>query len=158
MAIINLKRYYYPLITKDTYMEVPDDVAQAFAETEREGRREDHRKWYYGTLSLDQSVGLENHAMFFGLSPEELMVKDENNAAYEVLIKHLYEAVGQLTEIQRRRLFARYIEGKKVREIAEAEGVAGSVVSESVASAIRKLQRIFKKNKWTRIYKEDTQT
>lgn len=82
------------------------------------------------------------------------MVKDENNAAYEVLVKHLYEAISQLTEIQRRRLFARYIEGKKVREIAEAEGVAGSVVSESVASAIRKLRKIFKKNKWTRIYKE----
>ena len=155
MAIINLKRYYYPLITKDTFMEVPDDVAQAFAETEREGRREDHRKHYYGTLSLDQSEGLENHAASFSPSPEQILVQAEEDEAYEMLLTHLHEAIGQLTELQQRRLYARYMEGKKFREIGEDEGVSGTIACKSVAAAIHKLKKIFKKNNWTRYPKKD---
>ena len=29
MAIINLRKHYYPIYTKDTFIEVPDDVVSA---------------------------------------------------------------------------------------------------------------------------------
>ena len=155
MAIINLKKYYYPLITEDAFMEVPDDVAQAFVETEREARREHSRKHYYGVYSYDQSIGMENHFLFHAASPEELMVKQVDDAEYALLLSHLYEAIGKLSDTQRRRLIARYRDGMKLREIAEAEGVSTSCATESVASAIRKLKKIFKKNDWTRYPKEE---
>ena len=90
MAIINLKKYYYPLITEDTFMEVPDDVAEAFVETERESRREHSRKHYYGVYSYDQSIGMENHFLFHEPSPEELMVKQVDDDEYALLLSHLY--------------------------------------------------------------------
>lgn len=157
MAVINLKKYYYPLITEDTFMEVPDDVAEAFVETEREARREHSRKHYYGVYSYDQSIGMENHFLFHSPSPEELMVKQVDDAEYALLLSHLYEAIGKLSDTQRRRLIARYRDGMKLREIAEAEGVSTSCATESVASAIRKLKKIFKKNDWTRYPKEETE-
>lgn len=157
MAIINLKKYYYPLITEDTFIEVPDDVAEAFVETEREARREHSRKHYYGVYSYDQSIGMENHFLFHEPSPEELLVKQVDDDEYALLLSHLYEAIGKLSDTQRRRLIARYRDGMKLREIAEAEGVSTSCATESVASAIRKLKKIFKKNDWTRYPKEETE-
>ena len=155
MTIINLKRYYYPLITRDTYVEVSADVARAFAETEREDRREDHRKYYYGVLSLDQSESLEFHAAQFAPSPEELMVMAEDELACELLYARLHRAMELLTVTQRRRLLARYWQRKKLREIAEEEGVSMSVVSGSLAAALRKLRKVFRKNQWTRNENEE---
>ena len=155
MAVINLKKYYYPLITKDTFMEVPDDVAQAFVETEREAQREHSRKHYFGVYSYDQTVGMENHFANFAPSPEELLVKQIDDGEYALLLSHLYEAIGKLSDTQRRRLIARYRDGMKLREIAEAGGVSTSCATESVASALHKLKKIFTKNGWTRYPKEE---
>ena len=35
MKTINLKKYYYPICKKDTFVEVPDEVADAIAEESR---------------------------------------------------------------------------------------------------------------------------
>ena len=35
MKTLNLKKYYYPICKKDTFVEVPDEVAEAIVEESR---------------------------------------------------------------------------------------------------------------------------
>ncbi len=152
MKIINMRKYYYPLYTKDTYIEVPDEVADAIVEGQREGRREDSRKHYYGVYSLDSSVGIENYAKFHVPSPEDLLIQAEDSAAEvaaeKLMLDHLEYALSCLTPNQARRLHARFMQKKKFREIGADEGITGSAANRSVSSAITKLRQIFTKNGW----------
>ncbi len=154
MAIINLKRYYYPAYTRNTFMEVPDEVAAVLEEERCIARREDSKKYYHKVYSLDASSGMENHTMFFASSAEDLLISAEEEASEDLLLDRLEEALTHLSPIQARRLHARFALKKKLREIAESEGVSESCAGETIRSAVRKLQNHFKKNGWTR-KKED---
>ena len=153
MAIINLRKHYYPLYTKDTFVEVPDEVAAVMEECWLYENRQEHRKSYYHVYSMDYSPGIENHAMFLVQSPEDLIIREIDEAAEELLLTHLAEAITQLSPTQARRLHARYALKKKFREIAADEGISGSCACDSVTGALKKLQRIFAKNGW--LEKED---
>ena len=148
MAIINLRKHYYPLYTKDTFIEVPDEVAAVMEECRLYENRQEGRKSYYHVYSMDCSPGIENHAMFLVQSPEDLMIREIDEAAEELLLEHLAEAISQLSPTQARRLYARYALKKKFREIAADEGISGICACDSVTGAIRKLQKIFAKNGW----------
>jgi len=150
MAIINLKRYYYPSYTRDTFLEVPDEVAAVLEEERCIARREDGKKYYHKVYSLDASVGMENHTMFFVPSAEDLLVSAEEQVDEDLLLDRLEEALTHLSPIQARRLHARFALKKKLREIAESEDVSESCASASIQGAIRKLQKHFKKSGWTR--------
>lgn len=153
MAIVNLRKHYYPLYSKDTFVEVPDEVAAVMEECRLYENRQEGRKTYHHVYSMDCIPGIENHAMFLVQSPEELMLKEIEDAAEELLLERLAKAVTQLSPTQARRLHARYALKKKYREIAADEGVSGSCATKSVTSAIRKLKKIFAKNGW--LNKED---
>lgn len=152
MTVINLKRYYYPLVKTDVFVEVPDEIADALLHLRREENNRERKVWYHKAyFSLDCEDGIENDAIGWAQpSPEQLMIQAEEEAAHEILLEHLQEAIGQLTPTQARRLHARYVLGMKYRDIARAEGVSGSVISSSVTDAIKKLRKYFKKRKWTR--------
>ena len=147
MAVISLRRYY-PHYPKDKFIEVPDDVADALEEGRRIENRQDGKRTYYHIYSIDQSPAIENHAMFLVLSPEELMIQAEDEAAADLMLERLADAMLLLSPTQARRLYARYALKKKFREIAADEGVSGSCATESVTSAVRKLQKFFIKNGW----------
>ena len=147
MAIINLRRYY-PHYPKDKFIEVPDNVADALEEGRLIENRQNGKRAYYHVYSIDQSPAIENHAMFLVLSPEELMIQAEDEATAELMLERLADAMLLLSPIQARRLHARYALKKKFREIAADEGVSGSCATESVTSAVRKLQKFFIKNGW----------
>ncbi len=148
MAIINLRKHYYPLYTKDTFIEVPDEVAAVMEECRLYENRQEGRKSYYHVYSIDYSPGIENHAMFFVQSPEDLIIRQIDEAAEELLLERLVEAISQLSPTQARRLYARYALKKKFREIAADEGISGSCACDSVTGALKKLQKIFTKNGW----------
>ena len=153
MAIINLRKYYYPVYAKDTFIEVPDEVAEALEEGRLVESRQEHKKSYYHVYSIDCTPAIENHAMFLVLSPEDLLIKEIDDAVAELMPARLAEARTHLSPIQARRLHARFALKKKYREIAADEGVSHSCASESVSGAIRKLQKYFAKNGW--LNKED---
>ncbi|MDD2957189.1 MAG: sigma-70 family RNA polymerase sigma factor [Lachnospiraceae bacterium] len=150
MAIINLRKYYYPIYKKDTFVEVSDEVAEALLLLLREENNRERKLWYHKAFfSLDRDDGIENDAIGWEQpSPEEILIVAEEEAAHELLLRHLSEAFSILTPTQARRLHARYMLGMKIRAIAAAEGVNPSQVSDSVRSAIKKLQKHFKKQKW----------
>ena len=81
-------------------------------------------------------------------SPEDLIIREIDEATEELSLIRLAEAITQLSPTQARRLYARYALKKKFREIAADEGVSGSCATESVTSAVRKLRKIFAKNGW----------
>lgn len=56
MKTINLKKYYYPICKKDTFVEVPDEVADAIVE---ESRAEDTNdaKQHYHCYSMERLRG-----------------------------------------------------------------------------------------------------
>ena len=126
MAIINLRKHYYPLYTTDTFVEVPDEVAAVMEECRLYENRQEGRKSYYHVYSMDCSSGIENHAMFLVQSPEDLIIREIDEAAEELLLERLAEAITQLSTTQARRLRARYALKKKFREIAADEGVSGN--------------------------------
>lgn len=152
MTVINLKKYYYPLFKTDVFVEVPDEVAEALLHLRREENNRTSKMWYHKAyFSLDCEDGIENEAIGWAQpSPEDYMIQAEDEAAHELLLEHLREAIGQLTPTQARRLHMRYMLGMKYREIAEAEGISPTQASDSVRRAVKKLQRYFKKKKWTR--------
>ena len=147
MAIINLRRYY-PHYPKDKFIDVPDEVAAALEEGRLIENRQEGKRTYYHVYSMDCTPSIENHAMFLVLSPEELLIQNEDEAAANQMLKNLAVAITQLSPIQARRLHARYVLKKKYREIAADEGVSGSCATRSVTGAIKKLQKFFIKNGW----------
>lgn len=80
MAIINLKKYYYPIYTKDTFVEVSDEVAEALLLMQREENALLRRIYYHKAyFSLDREDGIENDSLTgFEPSPEEILLEKEN--------------------------------------------------------------------------------
>ena len=72
MKTINLKKYYYPTCKKDTFVEVPDEVADAIVEESRAENAND-AKQHYHCYSLDASPGIEHHFPEQVISPEAIL-------------------------------------------------------------------------------------
>ena len=45
MKTINLKKYYYPLYETDTFIELPDEIADAIVEEWRADHNSEQRLW-----------------------------------------------------------------------------------------------------------------
>lgn len=150
MQTVNLKKYYYPLFTKDTFVEVSDEVAEALLLMHREENNRIRKMYYHKAyFSLDREDGIENDALCgFEKSPEEVLMEQEEERFFRLTLERLDEALSNLTETQQRRIRARYLSGMTIQGIAASEGVSVSVVSESIRSGLKKLRTYFDKKKW----------
>ena len=153
MQTINLKKYYYPLFTKDTFVEVSDEVAETLLLMHREENNRIRKMYYHKAyFSLDREDGIENDAVCgFEKSPEEILMEQEEERFFLLTLERLDEALSHLTPAQERRIRARYLDGRKTQEIADAEGVNVSVIYESLRSGLKNLQRYFAKKKCLQI-------
>ena len=151
MKTINLKKHYYPIIKKDTFVEVPDEVAEAILEESRAENANDARQHYH-CYSLDASPGMENHFLSHVLSPEDILTgqetEREQEAAHALMMERLREALSTLTPRQASCLHARFWEDKPFKEIAEAEGFTTSAAIVTVRTTLIKLQKYFIKRGW----------
>ena len=158
MKTINLKKYYYPICKKDTFVEVPDEVADAIVEESRAENAND-AKQHYHCYSLDASPGIENHFPEQVISPEDILMEKETEreqeAARALMMERLREALATLTPRQASCLHARFWEGKQFKEIAEAEGFTTSAAIVTVRNAIIKLQKYYIKRGWMEPLKEN---
>lgn len=150
MQTVNLKKYYYPLFTKDTFVEVSDEVAEALLLMHREENNRIRKMYYHKAyFSLDREDGIENDALCgFEKSPEEILMEQEEERFFLLTLERLEEALSYLTPTQARRIRARYLSGMAIQEIVASEGVSVSVVSESIRSGLKKLHTYFDKKKW----------
>ncbi len=94
MQTINLKQYY-PFCKEDIFVEVSDEIVEAFLLDKRaEGARERKMFRYKAFYSLDCNDGIENAAIGWAQpSPEDHLIEKEELAEYEELIRRLYEAI-----------------------------------------------------------------
>lgn len=137
MKKINL-RDLYPFYHNDLFVEVSDEVAAALAEAERLERNYIRRVyWNKAYFSLDAGDGIEHEALFVALSPCEIYER-------KVTAQELRVALAALSDIQGRRVYAHYILGLNKTEIARAEGVAKSRVSESIERGLRNMEKFLK--------------
>ena len=150
MQTVNLKKYYYPLFTKDTFVEVSDEVAEALLLMHREENNRIRKMYYHKAyFSLDREDGIENDALCgFEKSPEEILMEQEEERFFLLTLERLEEAMSYFTPTQARRIRARYLSGMAIQEIVASEGVSVSVVSESIRSGLKKLRTYFDKKKW----------
>ena len=68
------------------------------------------------------------------LTPEEIMEQAEDQAA-------LYAALDRLPPVQARRVYARFILGRSVGQIAKAEGVEERNIRETINKGLRALKK-----------------
>ena len=137
MKKINLQDLY-PFYHNDLFVEVSDEVAAALAEAERMERNYIRRVyWNKAYFSLDAGDGIEHEALFIALSPCELYER-------KVTAQELRSALNALPDTQGRRVYAHYILGLSKTEIARAEGVSKSRVSESIERGLRNMEKFLK--------------
>jgi RNA polymerase sigma-70 factor (ECF subfamily) len=135
---INL-RDYYPFYKTDFFVDVPDEVEIALLEAERLERNHNRRRFYNKAYySLDADDGIENDILFVSLSPCEVYERKVN-------AEQLHAAIASLPDKQSKRIYAHYILGLSVSNIARAEGVGKSSISESIKRGLRSMEIFLKK-------------
>ena len=138
MQIINLRELYPDIYKTDVFLEVTDEIKAVFQEEKRAEAAYDRQKYRYKAhYSLDRGDGIEHDALLRPSTPE--MVLEEKQQK-----EQLYYAVMNLPKLQARRIYARYYLGMSVSEIARAEGVSKSRISESIKYGLKNLSKIFK--------------
>ena len=150
MQTVNLKKYYYPLIREDAFVDVSDEVAdcllQLRREEERIRRKIRYHKAYY---SLDSNDGIELAALNGPLpSPEDLLLEQEEQRLRQLKLQRMRQAFTQIPIKQAQRLQMRYLNAMTYRALAEAEGISARRAFDSVQDAMRSIRLHFQKNRW----------
>ena len=78
-----------------------------------------------------------HEALFVALSPHELYER-------KVTMQELHAAISRLPNKQAKRIYAHFILGMSVTDIARAEGVAKSRVSDSIRRGLRNMEKILR--------------
>ena len=136
MTTIKLNNYY-PHLTERITMEVSDEIAVTLSIGGRLCDSYKRRKREHDECSLDGTPGFEADVTRPPRTPEEIMELAEDHAA-------LYAALDRLPPVQARRVYARFILGRSVTAIAEAEGVNKSQITRSIDFGLKNLQEILK--------------
>lgn len=128
----------YPWYPDDVYIEVSEEVAEAFlgfARSEKAQREKIryHRAFY----SLDAGDGIERDIVFVSASPQELYER-------KVSCEELYSAMNKLPEKQSKRVYAKYFLGMTETKIAQIEGVSVMAISKSIAAGLKRIEKILK--------------
>lgn len=135
MTTIELNSYY-PHLTERITLEVSDEIAVTLSIGGRQCDSYKRRKREHDECSLDGTPGFEADVTYPPLTPEEIMEQAEDQAA-------LYAAIDRLPPVQARRVYARFILGRSVGQIAKAEGVEERNVRETINKGLRGLKKYF---------------
>lgn len=132
MKLIHLK-YYYPFLEEDIAIEVPDEIAAILSIGGHHGEDYKRIKRRTGETSLDIMRDIP------GLSPTPLEIIERREKAAA-----LYDALTKLPPAQGRRIYAHFILGKSMTDIAADEGVSKGRVSRSIHCGLCRLRKFLK--------------
>ena len=133
MTTIKLNNYY-PHLTECVTLEVSEEIAVTLSIGGRMCDSYKRRKRDHDECSLDGTPGFEADVTYPPLTPEEIMELAEDHAA-------LYAALDRLPPVQARRVYARFILGRSVGQIARAENVEERNVRETINKGLRGLKK-----------------
>ena len=136
MKKINL-RDYYPFYSKDTVVEVPEEVALLLREFELLEEANRIRTYRYRAFySLDYTGEIERDlAALDQKSPYDILEE-----SYDT--EQLYKGLASLPEKQRNRIYAHYFLGMSKSAIARAEKINESNVRKSIEHGLSNLQKV----------------
>lgn len=138
MIRINL-RDHYPFYSVDMFVDIPDEVAAALMDAERQERNHIRRVlWNKAYYSLDAGDGIERNALFSAISPHEVYER-------KVTGERLRKGLLALPRKQRQRLYAHYILGMSKAEIAQTEGVDESAIRKTIERGLENMKSYLKK-------------
>lgn len=138
MTKINLREQYPDFYSTDTFVEVPDEVADFMREYDRKEAAYRRRTYYHKAFySLDRGDGIEYDAVFSSITPWEVYER-------KLTLEQLHAAISTLPDKQAKRLNAYYFLGMSKAEIARAEGVNKSQVTRSIDRALSALKSFLK--------------
>ncbi len=123
---INGITHYYATFTDgegiEQTAELEKDVFDAINESQRQISSRARKDRRYGLCSFDESIG------------DADIINDAEQT--EALLNKVWEHIGELTEVQQRRLRLYFEEKKTYVEIAKMEGATHPSIIESIASAL----------------------
>ena len=136
MTKINLREQYPDYYKADTFIEVPDEVAEAILAFDRQEAAYRRRTYYHNAhYSLDRNDGI---AVFRSVTPWEIYER-------KMTLEQLHAAITALPDKQAKRIYAHFFLGLTERAIAKSEGVAPSTVHESIYKGLRQMEKFLKK-------------
>lgn len=128
----------YPWYPDDVYIEVSEEVAEAFLSFARSEKAQREKIRYHRAFySLDAGDGIERDIVFVSASPQELYER-------KVSCEELYSAMNKLPEKQSKRVYAKYFLGMTETKIAQIEGVSAMAISKSIAAGLKRIEKILK--------------
>lgn len=137
MRTINLKEYYEH-ITRDTYIDIPDEVYEVFEKSRKDEEAYQSKVYYHKAFySLDRDDGIEHSAIFVSSSPAEIYERKLTNA-------ELHTAIANLPDKQAKRIYAYYFLGMSMTDIAKAEGVNKSQITRSIKKGLSSMEKFLK--------------
>ena len=112
MKEINLREFYPEIYKTDLFISLPDEVVDVLVEYQRKEvayRRRTYR--HKAFLSLDYGDDIEREAVLFTPTLQEIVERHLEE-------ERLYQAISSLPEKQRQRVYAHYILGITLMDIA----------------------------------------
>lgn len=140
MKEINLREFYPEIYKTDLFISLPDEVVDVLVEYQRKEvayRRRTYR--HKAFLSLDYGDDIEREAVLFTPTLQEIVERHLEE-------ERLYQAISSLPEKQRQRVYAHYILGITLMDIAKMEGFSLHAVHESIRRGLRRLEKILEEN------------
>lgn len=139
MTKINLREQYPDSYKTDTYVEVPDEIAQTILAFNRQEAAARRRTYYHKAFySLDREDGIEYDAVFTAATPWEIYER-------KVSLEQLYAAFSALSNKQTRRIYAHFFLGLTMREIAHAEKASPTAVNSSIRRGLQRMKNFLEK-------------
>lgn len=136
MKQINLRDYYSPYYNYDCFIDVSEEVFNFLKDSKRNEKAYNQRIYYHKAFySLDFQDYIEKYSWINYQESEEIYNR-----------KALYRALKLLPQKQANRIYAHFVLGVKMSEIAKEEGVGKSAISLSIKRGLHKLFWILKKN------------
>lgn len=139
MTKINLREHYPAYYEEDTYIEVPEEVAEAMLAFDRQEAAYRRRTYYHRAYySLDRGDGIEYDALFLSVTPWEVYER-------KMTLEQLHAAIAALPDKQAKRIYAHFFLGLTERAIAKSENVNPTTVHESIHRGLRQMEKYLKK-------------
>ena len=125
-------------------VEVTDEVAAAYHESRRKEWRGNAKERYH-TVSFDAATDAGHEFADENACIEDVLIREEDDAARQVLFKKLRDALQSLAPLQKKPLYKVYVLHMSQSEVAREEGVARQIVSKRLIRIHKRLKKSLEK-------------